>query len=104
MFLKEGERYGAIIYGSSDDTINIVGFGIYVGRSVPKEAVSITADPFKTANVPCAKIKLDNGGYFYSCEGYINFEDVIKLQIEIWRLNGKIINYIDINEVRKEGL
>ena len=101
LFYREEDRYGAIMK-SNNRVINIAGFGAYAGRSVPKEAVRITADPFKTANIPCAKIKLDNGGYFYACEGYINFEEIIQLQIIIWELTGKIINYIDdINEARR---
>jgi len=100
MYFEEGERYGAIIR-SDNGAISVAGFGTYVGRSVPKEAVSTTADPFKTAKVPCAKIELDDGNSFYACEGYVDFEEVIKLKIEIWRLNGKTINFVNINEIRK---
>jgi len=98
---KEGKRVGAIL-GSSETSIDFLGYGVYEGDYIPNEAVGLIADILKRAGRENPRIKLDNGGIVYGCECWWGDEKRIREKIRIYKENGLEIKMVDINKVRAE--
>lgn len=95
-----GQRVGAICCSRDDgQTVELYGYGNYVGDFVPLEAVGGMAEMLKLNSVVNPKIVLDSGKVVYGCECWWGDEDKMKE-----KLKGKKIVSVDIDEVRAKYL
>jgi len=99
-FIK-GKRYGAII--KNDESIGIIGFGTCIGQKAPRKVIGHNSRLFKFIDVPCSGIELDNGITIFTCEcDCIEEEDIMKLQCQLWELEGKDIHPISVKKLRNK--
>jgi hypothetical protein len=88
---KPGDRVGAIL-SAKGDTVNLIGYGVYVGDEVPtKEIVGFNFD------YPTPKIELDKGGHVFGCECWWGPEDKIKANVSKYTN----VNNVDMEKVRQ---
>jgi hypothetical protein len=98
---KEGQRVGAIL-GTNDTSVDFLGYGVYEGDYIPKEAVGFLAGVLKRAGRENPRIRLDNGGIVYGCECWWGDEEKVRTNIQTYKENGLEIKMVDINKVRGE--
>lgn len=92
-----GDRVGAIL-SSKNGIVKFIGYGIYVGDAIPKEAVGFMAEALKETKTVNPKIELDSGKVVYGCECWWGSEKRVK---EILDSSKEIVN-VDIDDIRKE--
>ena len=96
--VKIGERVGCIL-SASDKTVELIGFGQYVGDYVPHEKVGGMGQDLIELGIEDPKVILDNGKDVFGCECWWGSEAKIKKMLE-----GKSVIEIDIDEYRKSQL
>lgn len=94
----KGDRVGAIL-SSKNGVVKFIGYGKYVGDTIPKEAVGFMAMALKESKTVNPKIELDSGKVVYGCECWWGSESKVKEILD----NSKEIVNVDIGEVRKES-
>ena len=91
-----GNRVGAI-FSAHGDTIEIFGFGLFKGDTVPPK-VSLGFGPMlHTSNIDNPQILLDSGETVWGCECWWGSEDKIKQKIA----NYKNVITITVQEARQ---
>ena len=66
-----GDRVGAVL-SASEDTVNLLGYGVYDGDHVPDE------EPFHSLGITNPKITLDNGNVVWGYQCWWGPEDRVK--------------------------
>jgi hypothetical protein len=97
--LNIGDRAGVILK-EEGGFIFLIGYGVYLGKEIPVEAVGPMAEQLRKDEVPNPKIKLDSGSVVYGCECYWGDESGLKRKIE---KNPNVID-VDINDIREKYL
>lgn len=92
-----GDRVGAILSGNKD-TVKFLGFGVYEGDFLPREAVGNAAEAMVRKKIVNPMIKLDSGDVVYGCECWWGTEKSI--QNELDRFDK--IEHVDIKDVRND--
>jgi hypothetical protein len=95
--VKIGERVGAILSADKNEC-RYLGFGVYEGDFIPKEAVGFIAEAEKKQGMTNPRIRLDNGKVVYGCECWWGSEERIKNELKKY----PNVKLIDIEEERKE--
>ena len=96
---KEGERVGALL-GSDETSIDFLGYGVYDGDYIPKEAVGFMAEILKRSGRENPRITLDNGGVVYGCECWWAGEEKVQKLLQTYKENGLEIKMVRIDDVR----
>ncbi len=92
---KINERVGAILK-AADGVVEFLGYGVYVGDFVPKEAAGFMADGLREVEMSNPKIELDDGEVVYGCECWWGSEEKVKKMLETY----DEIKYIKISDIR----
>lgn len=95
--IKIGGRVGAIL-GSERETVSFLGYGVYEGEFIPKEAVGVMARLLKKSRRTNPRIKLDSGKVVYECECWWGSEKEIQEKLKGYHE----IKNVDIDEVRND--
>ena len=100
---RVGDRIGALL-GAMGSQVRVFGFGVYAGEEVPTRAVGTLAEVLRSTKFPNPKLVLDSGQVVYGCECWWGPQDIVKARIAEREARGDKIEYVDIDEVRKEYL
>jgi hypothetical protein len=92
---KVNERVGAIL-GTGQDTVEFLGYGVYVGDFVPTEAAGSVGKMLAEHAIPNPKIALDSGKVVYGCECWWGSEESVRKKLAVYKT---IVN-VDIDDVR----
>jgi len=95
-----GDRVGAIV-SSKGQTVNIFGYGIYLGDQVPTDEVIFMGGRY-TEMAPGLKnpaIRLDNGDVVFGCECWWGSEEKVRQKI-----GDREVRVISVQEYRRRGL
>lgn len=93
---KIGDRVGAILSGT-EQTVELIGFGVYEGDFVPVEAVGMFAEIGRELEHLNPRIKLDDGEVVYGCECWWGAEDEVRKQLE-----GRVVIVVPPSKFREE--
>jgi hypothetical protein len=94
---KINTRVGAIL-GAGKDTVEFLGYGVYVGDFVPTEAAGDMGKMLAEAEIPNPKIVLDSGKIVYGCECWWGSEEAVQKKLAGY----KTVTEVDIDEIRKK--
>ena len=83
---KIGERIGAIL-SADEDTVNFLGYGVYVGDEIPPDGFA------HTIGRPNPKLQLDNGNVVWGQECWWGSAQAVKKMI-----GERLIVYVNINK------
>lgn len=98
-----GSSVGAILGGDGETKVlKFLGFGTYVGDSVPVEAVGFLAEGLIEHQCPNPKIQLDDGQVVYGCECWWGPAAYVRKQLDGYRKLGWTIVETSIAAVREE--
>lgn len=94
---EPGDRIGAMIGSNKESkTIKWLGFGEYVGETVPPPE----AGGFNVG-LPNPTLKLDSGKTCYGCETWWGSEQQMKKKLDAWKADGWTIVDVDIDDERR---
>lgn len=91
---KIGDRVGAILK-ATDDTVDLIGYGQYVGDEIPHAMVAGMGELLREMERPNPRIQLDSGQDVFGCECWWGTE------VEVLKIIGerRIVN-VDIDNIR----
>lgn len=96
--MEIGARVGAIL-GASDKTVQLIGYGTYLGEQVVEEGtLGLMGQIMHQKGMKNPKIQLDKGGHVYGCECWWGSEEAIKARVAKFE---EVIE-IDMNAIREE--
>ena len=96
---RNGSRIGAIL-GARGDTVEFLGYGVYVGDEVPVTAAGQLGDICREAAAPNPKLVLDDGSIVWGCECWWGPEDAVRERLKRY----KRVAVVEIEAVRRKFL
>lgn len=94
--MEIGTRVGAILGGSNEE-VEFLGYGKYMGEDIPIEAIGFMADLIRDTKRKNPKIELDSGEVVYGCECWWGSEEKVKSM-----LKNKKVNNVSIVAIREQ--
>ena len=91
---KIGDRVGAILQ-TTDDTVELIGYGTYVGDEIPHARVAGMGELLRKAERTNPKIQLDSGQDVFGCECWWGAEAAVKS-----RIGNRLTVAVDIDKIR----
>lgn len=87
--IKKGDRVGAILgVSASDKVVELLGFGVYMGREVPPSSGGWMAEALAEEGMRNPKIELDSGETVWGCQCWWAPEEKVKKRLESWKEAG----------------
>jgi hypothetical protein len=94
---KVGSRVGAIL-STDKDTVNFIGYGVYVGDEVPDKDAAGFCEGLREHGLVNPKIVLDDGTVVWGGECWWGPEEQIKK-----KMVGMKVVQVDMKKERKKG-
>lgn len=96
--LKSGDRVG-VVHSIFENTVKMLGYGVYLGQQVPEVGIDLTADLISKGEGKAPAVKLDSGHIVYGWE-------CAQIESEHW-LDERFRNYkveiIDVQKIRADS-
>lgn len=96
--LKYGDRVG-VVHSILDDTVNLLGYGVYLGQQVPEAGIDRNADSIIKGNGKAPAVKLDSGTIVYGWE-------CAQIESEYWieeRFRNYKVEIVDVQKMRADS-
>jgi len=96
-----GDRVGALL-GADEDTVQLLGYGVYVGEEVPGASAGGTfARLCRVQKMVNPKLQLDNGDVVWGCECWWGREESVRAHVQRLVGKGRRLVEVRIADARK---
>jgi len=101
--MQVNERIGAIL-STGENVVTFLGYGVYVGDSIPDDAVGGMAEMARELGTKNPRLEMDDGSVVYGCECWWGPEEEMKAYILQSERAGFTIVHRRIDDIRREYL
>jgi len=101
--VRVGERVGAVLSSTGDEVL-FLGYGVYEGDAVPREAVGFMADALRGYGHKNPCLLLDSGKRVFGCECWWGSEACVREMLDGYRALGRSVVETDIDSARQDFL